>query len=501
MDNRPVAQLTLEQAAQELHKLTELINHHDRCYHQNDQPEISDHAYDALRRRYHDIEHHFPHLCRTDSVSLKVGAKPLDKFLKVYHQTPMLSLGSGFSDQEIVDFVARIRRFLNWPESVPLQFNAEPKIDGISLSLHYLDRKLDYAATRGDGYQGENVTANVLTIADIPQHLPDSAPHVLEVRGEVYMTRKDFAMLNQRRRDGKLAPFANPRNAAAGSLRQLDPTVTASRPLHFLAYGWGQLFVPLGQTHTEVRTHLISYQLPLIESHLCDSLDDLFAYYRKMDRCRLDLSFDIDGIVYKIDRFDVRERLGFSSHSPRWAIAHKFSPHYVQTRIKNIVLQVGRTGILTPVAHLDPVTVSGVKVTRATLHNADEITRKDIRIGDTVIVERAGDVIPKIVKNIPSLRSTKGKPFIFPNHCHPCGSRVIRQSDQTLYRYTGEIIYPEQIIECLNHFVVRDAFNRIGFETKTITTLMHENVIPKIVKSIPFAKYAIRIPGSLSSLW
>ena len=392
----PVERLSQEEAATELARLAGLIAQADTAYHTDDAPIMIDAEYDALRRRNILIEERFPKLVRADSPSQNVGAKPSSRFEKVRHAMAMLSLDNAFDETDVSDFVTRVRRFLNIAEDQALAFTAEPKIDGLSASLRYEGGILTVGATRGDGQTGENVTANLLTISDIPKRVPD-APDILEVRGEVYMTYADFIAVNARREKEEpgAALFANPRNAAAGSLRQLDSSITAMRPLKFFAYSWGEVSAPIAASQYEAVGKLREWGFT-INPHtvLCNSVEEMLAQYRLIEERRGTLDYDIDGVVYKVDALDLQTRLGYRSNNPRWAIAHKFPAEQATTVLEAIDIQVGRTGALTPVARLHPVTVGGVVVSNATLHNQDEIERKDIRVGDTVIVQRAGDVIP-----------------------------------------------------------------------------------------------------------
>jgi DNA ligase (NAD+) len=480
-----IAALTDAEAKAELERLARDIAYHDERYFRHDDPAISDADYDALRRRNTAIEEGFPELVRPDSPNRRVGVGPAEKFGKVRHRVPMLSLGNAFASEDIEDFVARIRRFLKLAEAAPLQFTAEPKIDGLSISLRYQGGRLVEAATRGDGYEGENVTRNVETIRDIPRRVKSAdMPEVFEVRGEIYMTHKDFAALNAEQARGRDKVFANPRNAAAGSLRQLDPAITAARPLHFFAYGWGETSALPGDTQWDLLQALRRWGFPVnAQTLLCDSTQALIDHYRAIELERSRLGYDIDGVVYKVNRLDYQARLGFVSRSPRWAIAHKFPAEQASTVLEGIELQVGRTGALTPVARLKPVTVGGVVVANATLHNEDEIARKDIRIGDTVMIQRAGDVIPQVLGIIPELRPKGAKPFVFPEVCPVCGSHAVRELNEktgkldAVRRCTGGLICPAQRVERLRHFVSRSAFDIEGIGEKVIQEFFDEGLL------------------------
>ena len=474
----PVEDLTVEQAQAELAALSTEIAHHDRLYHQMDKPEISDADYDALVRRNNAIEARYPELRRADSPSLRVGAAPAAGFRKVRHAVPMLSLGNAFAEEDAHEFVARIRRFLGLPDDAPVEFVAEPKIDGLSLSLRYEDGRLVQAATRGDGTEGEDVTANVRTIRDVPQQLPAPYPAVLEVRGEVYMNRDDFLAMNRAYAEKGEPVFANPRNAAAGSLRQKDAKITASRPLCFFGYALGEVSEPIADTQWGIRERLRGWGFHLNRpSNLCDGAEALLTHYRKIGEQRSALPFDIDGVVYKVNSLELQQRLGFVSRAPRWAIAHKFPAEQAQTRLKGITIQVGRTGALTPVAELEDITVGGVVVSRATLHNEDEIARKDIRIGDLVTVQRAGDVIPQIVGVVESQRPADTEPYAFPTECPVCGSLAVREPDEAVRRCTGGLICGAQAKERLRHFVSRNAFDIEGLGEKTIEEFWDDGLI------------------------
>ena len=479
LSDKPVGSLSEEEAARELGRLAAEIAHHDRLYYQQDEPEISDAEYDALRQRNEAIEARFPSLVREDSPSHRVGAKPLEEFSEVRHAVPMLSLGNAFSRDDVADFLGRIRRFLDLKPEDELAILAEPKIDGLSCSIRYEHGRLIQAATRGDGTSGEDVTANVRTIGSLPRTLSGRGwPEVLEVRGEVFMTRRAFAELNERREAEGAKLFANPRNAAAGSLRQLDSRVTAERPLDFLSYAWGELSAPIGTTMIEARERLASWGFALnAPADLCYSADELMAYHERILSERPEMAHEIDGVVYKVNRLDLQERLGFVSRAPRWAIAHKFPAEKAQTRLRKITIQVGRTGALTPVANLEPISVGGVVVSRATLHNEDELRRKDIREGDLVVIQRAGDVIPQVVEVVPEAGHDKRPVFEMPAQCPECGSDTLREEDEAVLRCQGGLICPAQARERLKHFVSRDAFDIEGLGGKHVAALWEEGII------------------------
>jgi DNA ligase (NAD+) len=480
----PIESLSEAQARREHARLGEEIAAHDRRYYTEDAPTVSDADYDALRQRYEAIEAAFPVLATLDSLTKKVGAAPSEKFAKVRHRVPMLSLGNVFRGEEVADFVARVRRFLGLAAEAPLDITAEPKIDGLSCSLRYVNGELVGAATRGDGFEGEDVTANVRTIGEIPRCLAGAAPEILEVRGEVYMTHLDFAALNARQTEAGKMLFANPRNAAAGSLRQLDPAITAERPLHFFAYAWGEVSALRAATQMGMIAAIKNFGLPVNPLMvLCHSVEELLAHYRRIESLRARLGYDIDGAVYKVDRLALQNRLGFVSRSPRWAIAHKFPAEKATTVLRGIEINVGRTGALTPTARLDPVTVGGVVVSNATLHNEDEIARKDIRIGDTVTVQRAGDVIPQVLGSILDKRPKDSKPYVFPRTCPVCGSAAAREIDpktgaaDVVRRCTGGLVCTAQAVERLKHFVSRNAFDIEGLGEKQIEQFFRDGLI------------------------
>ena len=473
--------MTEAEAAEELERLAQEIARHNRLYHTDDAPEISDAEYDALMRRNAALEAEFPHLVREDSPSRQVGAAPAAFLAKVRHALPMLSLDNAFSEEEVADFLARVRRFLSLSERETVALTAEPKIDGLSCSLRYEKGALVLAATRGDGTTGEDVTPNVRTIADIPQRLPPGAPDVFEIRGEVYMSKTDFAALNARmlaeaEDPDKARQFANPRNAAAGSLRQKDPAVTATRPLRFYAHGWGEVSALPADTQLGVMRAIESWGVPISHDIACVSdLPSLIAHYRTIEAKRADLPFEIDGVVYKVDRLDWQRRLGQVARAPRWALAHKFPAEKAETLLEAIDIQVGRTGKLTPVARLKPVGVGGVTVTNATLHNADEIARLGVRVGDRVRIQRAGDVIPQVLEN---LTPNEERPaYVFPDHCPECGSEAVREEGEVDVRCTGGLICPAQRVERLRHFVSRHALDIEGLGIIHIESFFRDGLL------------------------
>jgi DNA ligase (NAD+) len=484
----PVDALTAEEAVDELARLAVAILRHDHAYHGADAPVISDAEYDALKRRNAAIEARFPLLIRPDSPSRRVGAPPSEGFAKVRHRAPMLSLQNAMSESEAREFDAQIRRFLGLGTAAPLGYVAEPKIDGLSLSLRYEGGRLVEAATRGDGEEGENVTANARTIADIPATVI-GVPAVLEVRGEVYMSHADFAALNVRQAEAGAKVFANPRNAAAGSLRQLDPAITAARPLRFFAWGWGELSAPLSETQWGALGRLRALGFPVnADIARVEGIDGALGFWRALEARRAALGYDIDGVVYKLDDLALQGRLGFRSATPRWAIAHKFSAEVAITVLEAIEIQVGRTGALSPVARLRPVTVGGVVVSNATLHNEDYIAGRggdgqpiregrDLRVGDTVTVYRAGDVIPKVLDVDLSKRPADSAPYVFPTVCPACGARAVREEGEAVRRCTGGLTCPAQSAERLKHFVSRDAFDIEGLGAKQIDAFFRDGWI------------------------
>ena len=468
-------------AAEELGYLAAEIARHNRLYHSEDAPEISDAEYDALVRRNSELERQFPHLVREDSPSRQVGAAPAAHLSKVRHALPMLSLDNAFSVEEVADFIGRVRRFLSLSADEEVALTAEPKIDGLSCSLRYEKGELVLAATRGDGTTGEVVTENVRTIEDIPQKLEGDVPEVFEIRGEVYMSKSDFADLNARllaeaEDPAKARQFANPRNAAAGSLRQKDAAVTASRPLRFYAHGWGEVWALPAETQLQVMRAIESWDLPIAD-HLerCADIDALLAHYRTIEAKRADLGFDIDGVVYKVDRLDWQRRLGQVARAPRWALAHKFPAEKAETLLEAIDIQVGRTGKLTPVARLRPVGVGGVTVTNATLHNKDEIERLGVRVGDRVRIQRAGDVIPQVLEN---LTPHEDRPaYVFPSQCPECGSDAVREEGEVDVRCTGGLVCPVQRVERLRHFVSRHALDIEGLGITHIENFFRDGLL------------------------
>ena len=464
---RPVDALTEEEARAELASLAEQIKRHDRLYYTDAAPEISDADYDALRRRNTEIEARFPELIRGDSPTRRVGAAPAAGFAKVTHSRPMLSLENAFEEADVRDFFAGVRNFFRRTATEELvsedkiAIMAEPKIDGLSIALSYRDGRLVLGATRGDGTTGENVTTNLRTLDTVPEMLTAKGwPELVEIRGEVYLERAGFFTLNEDRAAAGESVFANPRNAAAGSLRQLDPAITARRPLKFFAYAWGEASTLFARTHEEALARFHDWGFSVNpRSRLCHGVAEALAYYREIAAERAELPYDIDGVVYKVNDLALQERLGMVSRAPRWAVAQKFPAQQAQTVLRDISIQVGRQGSLTPVAMLEPITVGGVVVQRATLHNEDEIQRKDVRIGDTVVVQRAGDVIPQIVSVVLDRRPREAVPYQFPDHCPICGSIAVREPGQVARRCTGGLICAAQAVERLRHFVSRHCFD------------------------------------------
>jgi DNA ligase (NAD+) len=472
---------TETEVAAELERLAKEIARHNLLYHNEDAPEISDADYDSLVRRNAELEAEFPNLVREDSPSRMVGAAPAAHLAKVRHALPMLSLENAFAPEEVAEFVARVRRFLSLSADEEVALTAEPKIDGLSCSLRYEKGRLVLAATRGDGTTGEDVTRNAATIKDIPQRLPKGAPDVFEIRGEVYMSKADFAALNARllaeaEDPAKARQFANPRNAAAGSLRQKDPAVTASRPLRFYAHGWGEASALPADSQLGIMQAIAGWGVPIAgDLERFGDLDGLLAHYRKIEAKRADLPFDIDGVVYKVDRLDWQRRLGQVARAPRWALAHKFPAERAETMLEAIDIQVGRTGKLTPVARLTPVSVGGVTVTNATLHNADEIERLGVRVGDRVLIQRAGDVIPQVLENLTP--DAKREPYVFPSVCPECGSDAVREEGEVDIRCTGGLICPAQRVERLRHFVSRHALDIEGLGLVHIESFFRDGLV------------------------
>lgn len=470
-----------EKAQAEWLQLAADIKHHDELYYQQDEPEITDAEYDLMRRRLETLEQNFPKLKQANSPTQTVGAAPAKRFGKITHRQPMMSLSNVFNDEDVSDFLQRIRKFLNLKDDASLVMMAEPKIDGLAMNLLYTDGKLVKAATRGDGQVGEDVTNNIRTMNTVPQTLKGTVAGSIEIRGEVYIETAAFRALNEQRAEQGDALFANPRNAAAGSLRQLDPTITASRPLRFFAYGVGDMQPAIAfETQQDLRRQLHDWGFMTNEpSFSGDDAEAMDAYYRDMLAKRHDLPYEIDGIVYKVDRLDWQERLGSVARSPRWATAHKFPAEIAHTVIDEIVIQVGRTGTLTPVANLKPVHVGGVMVSRATLHNEDEIKRKDVQVGDTVVLQRAGDVIPQIVRVITENRPKTSTPFVFPHTCPECGSHAVRPEGEVARRCTGGLICPAQVVERIKHFVSRDALNIDGLGDKIVRDFVQRGWVSK----------------------
>lgn len=474
---KEIAEMTRAEVAEELEKLAKRMAELDIAYHQKDAPLVSDAEYDRLKRRNEMLEAAYPDLVRADSPSRKVGAAVADGFGQVVHSIPMLSLGNIFTEDDVVDFMDKIHRFLGIPADEEIEMVAEPKIDGLSFSAVYQDGVFMQGATRGDGVVGEDITENLKTIAGLPSRLNETGddlfrsgvPPFIDIRGEVYMARADFFDLNKSQTAVHKKVFANPRNAAAGSLRQLNPRITAERKLSLFAYAVGRVNQPTWTTHYGFLEQLKRWGFPVNpEIRICPTVKDMIAFFRQMTEKRASLPYDIDGVVYKVNRLDLQQRLGFIARSPRWAVAHKFPAEQAQTRLNKIRIQVGRTGALTPVADVEPINVGGVIVQHATLHNADEIDRKDIREGDTVVIQRAGDVIPQIVRIVPERRPADTQPFVFPNRCPVCGSHAVREGDDAVIYCTGGLICPAQIKERLKHFVSKEALDIEGLGDKNI---------------------------------
>ena len=474
-------ELSPGEAKTELKRLAKEIAHHDQLYHQKDAPEISDAEYDALVKRNKAIEALFPSLKRTDSPSARVGAEPAAGFAKVRHLHPMLSLNNAFDREDVLDFIGSIRRFLGRKDEADIELNVEPKIDGLSANLRYEDGKFTIGATRGDGTVGEDITANLKHVAGIPDTLKDSKPpKLIEIRGEVYFPHDAFFALNKEREKAGEPVFANPRNAAAGSVRQLDPSITKSRPLKFFAYAMGEVqgWHNEPKLHSEAIERLKKWGFAVNpKTRIAKTLDDALAFYDELAKERADLNYDIDGVVYKVNDLALQNRLGFVGRAPRWATAHKFPAEQAVTTLNGIAIQVGRTGALTPVAKLEPITVGGVVVSNATLHNEDEIARKDVRIGDKVIVQRAGDVIPQIVGVVDADRKGRGKKYEFPTECPICKSAAVREEGEAVRRCTGGLICPAQAMERLRHFVSRGAFDIEGLGSKHIEAFYTDGLV------------------------
>lgn len=471
-----VEELSREEAAEELKRIADEMAKADIAYYQNDDPYLTDAQYDALKKRNEQLEARFPDLKLADGPSVRIGAKIRSEFGKVTHKFPMLSLADIFSVEEVTEFVESINRFLGTSDDI--SFSAEPKIDGLSFSARYENGRFIRGATRGDGTTGEDITENLKTIADLPLRLPDGVPEILEVRGEVYMSKQDFFELNRKyESEGKKA-FANPRNAAAGSLRQLDANITKERKLSLFVYTWGEVSDIFWNSQSGFLEAMRGYGFKTNPyNRLCKNTQELTDYFNYLMQVRADLPYDIDGIVYKVDSLALQNRLGFLTRTPRWAIAHKFPAEQAFTKINDIRIQVGRTGALTPVADLEPVNVGGVIVSHATLHNEDEIKRKDIRIGDTVIIQRAGDVIPQVVGVVTERRPAGAKEFEFPHLCPMCGAHAIREEDEAVRRCTGGLTCPAQAIERLKHFVSREAFDIEGLGARNMEEFFNEGIV------------------------
>lgn len=467
-----------EQARLAHDELADALHAHNAAYYQDDAPMVSDAEYDALFQQLVALEAAFPELKTEDSPTQKVGAAPSHGFAKIRHAIPMLSLGNAFDDEDVGEFMSRIRRFLSIEDDEPLEIVGEPKIDGLSVSLRYENGVFVRGATRGDGAEGEDITANLRTIDDIPEKLAGNAPKISEIRGEVYLPKSAFRALNETQQANDAKIFANPRNAAAGSLRQLDSAITAQRPLRMFAYSWGEFSADVADSQWEFLETVSNWGFqtnPI--SRLCTTLEEVLRLYQDIGEQRAQLDYDIDGVVYKVNRIDLQRRLGFVSRAPRWAIAHKFPAEQATTILKGIDIQVGRTGSLTPVARLEPVTVGGVVVSNATLHNEDEIARKDVRIDDTVVIQRAGDVIPQVVRPVLEKRPQGAVPYAFPTTCPVCGSEAVRDVDEAVRRCTGGLICSAQSVERLKHFVSRNAFDIEGLGAKNITAFHEDGLV------------------------
>ena len=476
MNTKPVSELTPNEAAAELEYIATEMAKSDIAYYQQDNPYLTDAEYDSLKKRNEEIEAHFPELIRPDSPSKKIGAPLQSGFKKVTHRFPMLSLADVFSIEEVEDFVQGVKRFLN--SAADITFMAEPKIDGLSFSARYENGRFVQGATRGDGVVGEDITENLKTIRNFPQKLNGDYPEILEVRGEVYMKKSDFFALNEKYEAEGKKTFANPRNAAAGSLRQLDAKITAERNLSIFAYTWGEVSERKWDSQADFFNHLKAWGFPINEhNRLCPTIKDIDENFQHLMEIRADLDYDIDGVVYKVNDIKLQERLGFLTRTPRWAVAHKFPAEQAITKIENIRIQVGRTGALTPVADLEPINVGGVIVSHATLHNEDEIKRKDIRIGDSVIIQRAGDVIPQIVQVLLDKRPNDSQEFIFPTTCPICGAHAIREEDEAIRRCTGGLSCPAQAKERIIHFVSKEGFDIAGLGSSIIEDFYNDGIL------------------------